>query len=680
MSMKHKFVKKAQKLHEKITRYIYLYDPGYLSFIYSIKALFASALSVGINAFLFGLEIVIWAALMPIYLYFLNVILVEQKQSIWYFLIFIFLSAFLCMIFTLIFPYGLWLIVPLALMGFFAGIVGSYDLDLQRVLNMSLLNSLIACIYASSFFEIALYKEVLTILIGGFIGLFIHFFLSFKKYGKLIRKYFPDLLFDLELMIKSLHQKKDFIAIRNQTLIQIEALKKILNSRAGNIKDAHMMKDTKRILFYLYRIEEIYQCINAIHDDMMHSQEIFSPIRAELIFNLREISGMFEGHMPHLKYDAFRSFSKQDNKDIPLFNTLRIIYNKIDNFRRGGLEEDYFVETKKQKSIGVIWKSMHWENVFFRYGVKYAFVLGFSLFIADVFGLEHGAWIAMACIAIIRPNLGGVKDIGREYFIGISIGLALGVLLVFLTYGSLVFYIIFVLILFFFIYFRVYPYGLWASFMMMTFIMMFCSVYGESYALIMDRFLDIALAFGIVFFAFLLLWPKYGGSDIVPNIKKSLDSLYDLCDFMMKNLDDLKMHRPTFMQQQKEFFVCHDALALCLKEAKKEKNIIGDLKEARKSLRYLDFLNQNTLKIYYTLMDMPKDAIHAQKGFYLNDLNLIKTRYEMLNRALQESSFYFKEQKDERFLSQNEAFSAMIDLLFEAQNGLFLSLQPNIRR
>ncbi|RDU72810.1 hypothetical protein CQA57_06375 [Helicobacter anseris] len=666
-------------IKEKILAFINLYDPGYLGLFYSLKTLLASFLSLCISIYFFGPNIAIWAFLMPIYLYFLSVVLVEQKESMAYFIFFIALSIFLCIVLTLLTPYGLWILLPLVFVGFCAGIVGSYDLDLQKVFNMGILNGLIACIYAKSAIKVSLYDEILTLLLGGIIGLAILFFTSFKKYGKFIRKYFPSILFDLELMIKNLHKDKNFIAIRNQTLMQIENIKKILSSKAGNIKDSNIMKNTKRTLFYLYRIEEIYQCINAIHNDKMITQQAFTPIKRELLHNIREIAKMFEGHTPRLKTKALKQIEASEDFDKSFLNIVRIIYNKIDNFRRGGEEKDYFIEVKKKKVFSIIFKSMRWNNNFFRYGIKYGFVLGFSILIAEIFHLEHGAWIAMACVAIIRPNLGGIKHISKEYFIGVTCGLIAGIVLVLLTQGTFFFYVIFVIIIFLFIYLRVYPYGLWASFMMMAFIMMFFTAYGINYDLVADRFFDILIGAGIVFGAFVFFWPKYGGNDILPNIKKSLESLYVFYDYTMQEIMDLRKYHQKFQKEQKQFFACYNALALALEEAKKEKNILSDLKSARNSLKYLDFLNQNTLKMHYFLMEMDAKLLQDQKELYLNDLNIIKTRYEMLNRALQGNSFYFKEQKDDRFLSQDVVFSEIMDLLFEAQNGLFLTLQANVK-
>ncbi|MCE3036657.1 FUSC family protein [Helicobacter sp. faydin-H20] len=663
------------KIKRDFLHFISLYDAGYISFVYSLKALFASVLSAVIVCIIFDFDLVIWAASIPIHLYFLNVVLVEQKQTIWYFVGFILLTALIVFLFCTILPYAFYFALLLMCVGFIAGIIGSYQMDLQRVVNMSLIDGLIACIYIKSGADVTLFELIVAVFISGVIGIFTHFFMSLKKYGKVTRKYFPDLLLNLALMANNLHRNSDFIKIRYRILNQMEFIKKILNSKAANMKDSHTIKNTKRALFYLYRIEEIYQCLNAIHNDTKIKEKKFIPIRKEIVANIRELKKIFDGSLAHLKH---RAIDKMDSEDFghSLVNIVKIIYNKMHSFRRGGEEKDYFVEARNKKTLKVVFQAIKNRDHFFYYGVKYAFVLGIAILIADVFNMSHGAWIAMACVAIMRPNLGGVKHVGKEYILGVLAGLVGGLLLVFLTQGSLFFYFFFVLVVFGFIYFRAFPYGLWASFMMMAFIMMFSLVYGNSYLLILDRFIDIALAFLIVFFAFLIFWPKYSTDEIFPNIQEGLvyfDSFYAK---ILENFDSLGGLHQKINLKQKEFLSIYNTLETNIIEAKKEKNHMQkDMQLLRNSLRYLEFLNQNTLKLYYLLVERWQENLKQEKELYMNDLQLLKTRYEMMNRAMQDNTFYFKEQQDGRFMVNEVVFKEIVMQIFNAQNGLFKILE-----
>lgn len=659
---------------KRIAHYIALYDPGYISFIYSLKALFAAVISALIAFVIFGFNIIIWAALIPIHLYFLNVVLVEKKQTIWYFVLFIVLTIAIVYVFYYAMPYPIVFGILLMFVGFVAGIIGSYQPELQRVINMSLIDGLIACIYTESNLGVTLFEQIATIALGGGIGLFTHFFMSFKKYGKFTRKYFPELLSNLELMVSNIHKSKNFIKIRYQVFNQIEFIKKIFNSKTAGIRDGSAIKNAKRALFYLYRIEEIYQCLNAIHDDEKVRDKKFAPIRREIISNIRELKKIFDGHSAHLKDKAVSSITPEDF-GYSLVNIIKIIYNKLHSFRRGGEEGDYFVEAKEKRSFGVIFDSIKNRDGFFYYGIKYAFVLGIAIFIAEIFQLSHGFWIAMACVAIMRPNLGGVTHIGIEYLIGVIVGLVAGISLIFLTQNTLWFYVFFVLIVFFFIYFRAFPYGLWASFMMMAFIMMFSLVYGISYSLIFDRFMDIVLAFIIVVAGFFIFWPRYSSNEILPNIQLSLNFFYNFYQKVVENIDDVKKLQQDIVIIQKEFFSIYNTLDINIKESKQERKMHQDIKASRNSLKFLEFLNQHSLKLYYLLAEKQGDILKQQKELYINDLNLLKTRYEMLVRSIRDNTFYFKEQQDDRFMVEDIMFKENIQEIFEAQNELFKNIQ-----
>ena len=676
MCLKDSFYRAYLRLKAKILDFIFLYDPGYLNFFYSLKTFISCVISVVVSYFLFGSSMLMWAALIPIHFYFLNVTFVRQDRIFTYFCLFvIFLLVSVVLFYNTMF-YGLWLIAPLVFMGFLAVILSSYDFDLQKIINMSVINGLIACAYERLNPDFILMNGIKIILVASIITFFMHFCINSKKHGKFVRRYLPNLFFTLELMLNYIHKNAKFIQFCHQAQQQIDFLKRICDSKGGRVKDEHMIKNNKRNIFYLYRLEEIYQCITTLHDDGLFNSKEFGSVKKEIIYNLRQLSTMFEGHRPYLKKNELEKCQNVKHS-VSFLNIIKILYSKMESLRRGGEEKDYFLEAESKKSLRVILNALKWNDVTFRYAVKYAMVLGISVWIAEVFHISHGVWITMSCVAISKPSLGGVNSIGKSYLIGVVLGILIGILVVHLTYPGLAFKVCFALVVFAFVYFRVYPYGLWSSFMMMAFIMMFSLIYGYSFQVIMDRLMDILLAFGLSFLVFFILWPRYSGNDVVPTIKKMLQNLIDSNEVMIKNIENLNFQKNVFNQYQRVFFSHYNYLSLCLNEAKNEKikrNRI-DSKSMRKDLKYLNFLNQNTLKINYFLIDHGK---MSEKELYINDLKLIQTRYEMIIRALDNNSFYLKEQKDDRFLSTDEDFNEVINMLFDAQNRLFSNLKNGI--
>lgn len=667
-----RFLKSFFLYRDRVADFMFLYDPGYTYFFYALKILLSSILSLVVNYHLFGPKILMWAALIPIHFYFLDVLFVDRAHITRRFISFLFGSVCCVLLFYYVYPFDYWLMLPLGILGFFAVIVSIYDLDLQKSINMSILNGLVACAYEKLVPGFRVTDGIGTILIAGTITLFVLYCLRRRKYNQFVRKYFYDLFHTLELVIKNIDNDGQFMQYHHRARLQMDVLRKICNAKTpGNI---YVAKSMKRAVFYLYRLEDIYQCIGILYDDSNLDKKEFANIKREIIYNLRQLAGLFDGNAPHIKRRALDGYK---GKPTTLINTIKVLYNALESFKRGGEENDYFAEAEEKKSILVLKKTLEWRNDTFRYGIKYALVLMASVFISEFFNIHHGIWITMACVAIVRPSLGGVGHVGRDYAIGGTLGILLGTLIVYVSYPGIVFNILFLLVVFGFVYLRVYAYGFWVCFMMMSFVMMFSSIYGFSLSVVGERLFDVLIAFILSFGIFWFLWPRYSGTQILPNLKKILENLFQSCEILVSHLDSLKTQKRNINQKQKEFFACYNELLVCIDEAKTEKyKGFLVLKNVRKSLKYLNFLNQNTLKLYYFLRD---NVDLKTKELYINDLRLIQTRYEMMQRALDNHSFYLKEQKDGRFLSEDKDFNTIIDILFEAQNGLFVALKNNMK-
>ncbi|PAF54184.1 hypothetical protein BKH42_01355 [Helicobacter sp. 13S00482-2] len=660
-------------------RYIYVYDPGYFSLIYSLKTLIAVFLSMIVNYFLFDSGVLVWAALSPIYIYFLNT-LIGDKNKIGYLVLFILLTSLSVFVFSVFSRFGFWLFLPVMFTAFIAGISSVYNIDLQKVLNMVLINGLVACIYVNSNIPIALKDEILTIVIGGFIGIGMLFFISNGKYGKFTKKNFSSLLFDLELMIGNISNPRDYFKIRNQTLMQIESIKHILNSRAGKIKDPHIIKNTKRTLFYLYRIEEIYHSINSIHYYFNSNKidESFYEVKNEIVANLRELSKMFYGSRPVLTKEILQKVLDSDCNKV-FASSVKIIYNKMESFRRGGEEEAYLTQVMPSKNFNNILDSIIHLDPVCRYSIKYSLTLGITIFIAQYLKIDHGIWIAIGAMAIMRPNLGSIKDITKDYFLGTFLGLVCGIIFVSLFGKTFVFYPLFMIVLFLFIYLRVYPYAIWSGVMMIAFVMMFAMLREDFLELIFGRLLDILIAFCVVFGAFWFIWPKYSGDDVLPNIRQNISFLEKILSFIYKNLDNLSLKKREFLSLESEFFNQYNLLATSISDAKEEKNTYSktDIKNAQTALEMIDLLNQSTNKLYDYLCVFEDMA--ENKEIFNNDIRLILTRYEMLVKLIDRLPYYFKEEKDGRFLALDDKFNMMVEDVFMLQNQLYLAILSNIK-
>ncbi|CCF81718.1 hypothetical protein HBZS_121690 [Helicobacter bizzozeronii CCUG 35545] len=75
-------------LLDRLKRTIHLYDPGYFSLVYALKATITTFICAGLGALFFGWYVVIWAGLQTIFLYYLSLLLSDKKHEIGYLLLF----------------------------------------------------------------------------------------------------------------------------------------------------------------------------------------------------------------------------------------------------------------------------------------------------------------------------------------------------------------------------------------------------------------------------------------------------------------------------------------------------------------------------------------------------------------------------------------------------------------
>ncbi|MDU7693572.1 MAG: FUSC family protein [Helicobacter sp.] len=656
------------------------HDPGNINLIYALKTFLSAIIGAFIGFVLFGSDAIVWGALTPISIYFLNVVLSEKREIFFYFFIFIVLSAIYVVGLSYIANNAIALGIALIILAFWSAVFGAYDLDLYRATSFSLLNGLIACIYVTNESHTDPITWGITVLLSGFIALLVFFFISLKRYKKFTQKHFPDLINELGLLVSALDKPKQFAKIYANILTQLIVVKKALDFRAQKIRSPNDSKNTKRALFYLYRIHDIKECLSTLHQETLITplpKELFRLLKREIIYNLSEISKMIGGHIPRLRSEALRKM-QDENTPISIINLIKIIYVKINTFRRSSQEEDYFIEAQPKRGLKIFVKtmkaSMSLKNEFFQYGIKYALTLGFAVFVASFFNLNHGIWIVMACLYLMRPNVGELRISSAEYIFGAFLGLVFGLIFVYFLLGSYAFIVVFAIVLFLFIYFRVFPHVLWTCFSMMSFVMLF-AIFNEDYFQVLNRLLDISIALVIVLVIFWAIYPKYGGSDFIPNVKKCLDDLYQFYGFLGKNTSDLNHKNAEFSVLQNDFAKNMDSLKISIDSAKTERKSIKNIKAATQTMNQLHFLHHNGLKIYYYLLLSPN--IEHQKELFVNDLMLLQTRFSMLKRSLSDSSFYFKESEDGRFVSNDEAFLELSKLTFLEQNKLFLTIAKN---
>ena len=658
-------------LHNLIfRRFIYVYDAGYFGLIYSIKAMIALSISGVICYVSLGADVLIWAVMMAMYVFFLNGFKSNKDMDWKYLVLFVGFVCGLIPIFGIL-DESLWLILLSSFFAFSIGVSEVYDSDLPKVLNLVLVSALVAVIYVSSHPNVPLWHSILAAFIGGSVSIFVRLFVSFGEYGRFIQVQFALILIYLSSMSKSLGSK-DYTLFQSTFINHLPLLKSKLTSQSAKIKDTHSIKNHKRALFYLYKLESVCYTLDILHDYFkIHNSTLLHNLRDEITQNLRELSSIFFGKKPNISKTSFLKAS-QDIQDAQFLNALKIFYSKIESFTRlSSLQSQAFVENPKAKTLKSMYKELQTNPLPFFYGITYASAMSIAMFIAQFFHINHGAWIALGVMTMMNQNIDTIKTLGKDSILGSFMGLVLGVLLVLFGFGHTWLYVIFILNLFLVIYFKSYPFMLWSLVLMLELVLMFAFVDDNFIELILYRFGDILFGFFIAFLTARIIYPRYNADEFIPKLKSTLQSLATLTL-------DLEQDKQHILREQNQLIRSFDELSLLIyKNKDNNKRYPATILQQFDSLQE-HFLNLKNLSI---ILCEKIQAIPQENTLLLkNDLKALRVRYEMLCALLDSKPYYFSTDEDERFLLKDTQIHPTILAIFESQNHIYEFLHIVVKK
>lgn len=658
-------------LHNLIfRRFIYVYDAGYFGLIYSIKAMIALSISGAICYVSLGADVLIWAVMMAMYVFFLNGFKSNKDMDWKYLVLFVSFVCGLIPIFGIL-DESLWLILLSSFLAFSIGVSEVYDSDLPKVLNLVLASALVAVIYVSSHPNVPLWHSILAAFIGGSVSIFVRLFVSFGEYGRFIQVQFALILIYLSSMSKSLGSK-DYALFQSTFTHHFPLLKSKLTSQSAKIKDTHSIKNHKRALFYLYKLESICYTLDILHDYFkIHNSVLLQSLRDEITQNLGELKLIFFGKKPNINKTSFLEAHKVI-QDSHFLNALKIFYSKIESFTRlSSLQSQAFVENPKAKTLKSMYKELKANPLPFFYGITYASAMSIAMFIAQFFHINHGAWIALGVMTMMNQNIDTIKTLGKDSILGSFMGLVLGVILVLFGFGHTWLYVIFILNLFLVIYFKSYPFMLWSLVLMLELVLMFAFVDDNFIELILYRFGDILFGFLIAFLTAKIIYPRYSADEFIPKLKSTLQILATLTL-------DLEQDKQHILQEQNQLIRSFDDLSLLI-----HKNKDNNKRYPATILQQFDSLQEHFLNLKnLSIILCEKIQATPQENTLLlkNDLKALRVRYEMLCALLDSKPYYFSTDEDERFLLKDTQVYPTILAIFESQNHIYEFLHIVVKK
>lgn len=667
-------------IKNRILEYIHIYDPVKFSLIYSTKAMIAIFISVIISYYFFSAPLMVWAVLTPMYVFFLNSSISDKSTKVIYLILFVLISVFSVFIFSVVanIGYGSYLFIPASIFAFIVGISSAYSKDLQIMLTYVFINALVSCIYALSSIQISIIDGLLVVLISGSTAIIVRFLISFGKYGRFTINTFSSLILSVRDMLNNIYDDKLFIEYKLRIFEQINNLKINLNTQSAKIKDSHLIKDTRRVLFYLQRIEDICHSLASLHNYFLLNKhnKIYLDVKNEIDYNLRELSKIFTYKPPRLKRVAL---NRAENEDKVFISLLKIIYSKMDFFRKASNDKvklDVIVE--RHNDINSFLKVFSFSNATFRYALKYSFIIAISVFIATYWKMENGIWISLCAISIIRGNMGNTREVINDYFIGTLIGFILGFFIVVLFKNTMFFVPLFLIIIFCVLYFKVYPYRFWITMVSIALVMMFSLLNDNFIYLIFERVIDICIGALLVIVVFLTVLVNKHDISVLLSFKNTISYLSTLLE-SVNNANGV--NRPYFIQQENAYLSEYNNLSNIINYIPLEYHTIyteNDLESFVKARDNIELLNQNLMQFGNYLNSMP--VTKHEQVLYDNDISILLSRFDMINKMIDGRNHFFRTDIDNGFLCEDEKCLVIISSIFKLQNELYSLLYKVVKR
>ncbi len=674
--------------HQYIKKYIHIYDPGYFSFFYALKAMVAISLSVVLHYFIFGPQVLVWAGMTPMQVFFLNATLSQQADRKLHMLGFAICSTFAVGFFTLLAQKALgshnlkdvwWLALPVLFLSFMVGMTRAYSLDIYRMFVPVIVNSLVAAIYVDSHVFVPIQQSMFVVFSSAMIGIVIGFLLLNNpgNYGKYTQVYYPLVLNHLQNMVQHLDSEKEFAHYKHLTFSMIHNIKQTLHIKSTLYNDTYMIKNIKRALFYIYRIEDIYLMVHILPQYKIAKQ--YPLLQKEIAQNLDILSKIFIGKIPKIQRqeaDKFMSISLSHAKENALQNIIKILYFKFESFCKVGRNADSAFNPPEKKKLKDIIKAFHHNNATFRFSIKYALAIGLSLLFATLLNINRGIWISLGVVSVVRPSVGGMQNISKEYIISATIGIGIGIVFSIFA-NTIAFYSLFILIIFLIVYLRVFPFWLWSGFMMCGFVMMYSIMYEDFLYYVLDRLFDIGVGILFAILVFTKLWPRFSHDNLKPLLHKQITILKDIFKLLRESKEyNVPLNNQSLQIKHADFLHNIEELRNTLKDSKSEKSstrnyiaVYGfDLIESLESL----ILKTNELT------QLSEEFDETKRELYINDIKALEVRFEMIENLLSNTSHFFRFDAFNVFASDtNSYFSWITHQIFQNQNQLYTLLNEN---
>ncbi|MEE3712024.1 FUSC family protein [Campylobacter sp. CLAX-7218-21] len=622
---------------QKVVKFLNHYDPSWFALNYSIKATISILICGFAGNFFGGFLGMVYAANSSMIIFFLASLDGSTKIKIYYFLLYIILGIFAILFVSTIFKFS-WLFCFFTLIWMmFVGFSTLFNQNLNKILTIVNATGLLTII-ASNQSSWNLADSLESFIAGSIIA--ITFRLTrFGTYGKFTKKSCTMVLDDLINMSQNISDK-EFLNLAKQCDEHINEIKKVFTHKSSTIKDARLIIHHSRAIFYLYKLEDIYHLLVAMqrYFKSIKNPNLLNALNSEITNNLIQLKNIFIDKNSILKIDALK-LARQSDYEI-FKASLEVLYSKFELIKDGG-EDKIALEFKEKKSLKKAIKDITLHNPIVQNSLRLAIGVSIAIIIASFGDVHNGVWIAIGVISMSKDSSYMTKITGIANIKGALIGITLAFVLIHIVVNENLFALFCVVCIFLAFYFKNFPPAYAMAAFMCAFTMVYSLILGNAISVVYIRIIDILIGFILSFVAAFILFRhtneiKLSNSyiNLLPKFKNLSNSVIQGRFSIEQNAisNSLTNYHNTITQSDRN------------KELKRYLEIYKNLHDISSLLSnlkvYTDSLKQSN-KLITT-----KDALNS-------DINIISTRFEMIEKRVNKLPYYFYDNMEDRILSQD---------------------------
>ena len=643
---------------KKFKSFIHYYDPANFQLIYSLKAATTIAFNCFLCFYFFGISGAVMAVNITMGIFFISALECKDRSKFAFLLLYIALS---CAFMPFVGPFislGVWLSLIVFVWIFVVGISQIYSSNLNKILLAVNATGLVAFVTKAAV-GLNVPDSIGALVLAGVLSIIIKFE-NFGKYGKFTKKSISFLLDNALLASKNLGTSEFKPSILN-TINLVDKAKEIFASQSLNLKDIKLVRNQARAVFYLYKVEEIVILLRSLEAtfERIEDKRLLEEVKNEIAYNLFELKNIFASKSPKLKFDALNAV--KSSKFQILASSLSVLYDKFLLIKEGGEDKISFNSAKKSSFKEVISK-LNLKNETLKESLRLAICMAVAIFISQATHINHGIWIAIAVMSLNKNDETALKNAGRDNVLGGILGFFIALGFIELLGASYAFYAVCFVGMFLLYYLKTYKQILFAAAFMFEFTVIFSLIKRDFLALMVDRLLDVAAGFLIVFVAYLLT-SRNDYTKIKNSLSQSLVSFENLI-----KISFLAPDKHTFNIDEKSVLTSLDELNYAIGAGK---NLDDEkIKNAKFIAQRLDEINSELVKLrnYLKIEDI-KD-----RSDLVNDVKIVSDRFLMLEKKLKKLPYYFIEEVGVKLLCADANARKLISRVISKQNEIYSEL------